>query len=83
MLFSCINNEPVNKNEPWKLEKVFDCLLKSGYNPNQRNDNINRLPLIYALENKKYRAFERLLEEKDIDMSQIGDQNQSVLATLF
>ena len=69
MLFSCINNEPANRDEPWKLEKVFDKLIELGINPNQRNDNINRLPLVYALDNKKFRAFERLLKVKDIDMS--------------
>ena len=53
LLFSCIKNEPENPDEPWMLEKVFDRLLKSGVNPNQRYEMIDRMPLMYALDTKK------------------------------
>ena len=37
LLFSCIDNEPENRDEPWMLEKVFDRLLVHGIDPNQHN----------------------------------------------
>jgi hypothetical protein len=79
LLFSCINNEPFERDEPWLLEEVFDKLLENGQNPNQSYAMIERKPLIYALENGKYRAFERLLKVPGIDMTQVGNIGCTVL----
>jgi hypothetical protein len=61
----------------------MERLLQKGQNPNQYYALIQRKPLVYALENKKYRAFERLLQAPGIELDQVDSIGCTILGIVM